>query len=246
MPWDFWLIFLVLGVLVPWRGRARLKRLLSQPPGGTKEKLTLYGATVAFQWAITVVVAWRAFARGLTSAEMGLARGLSADLFVASVVGAALLCTFQWFNLRRVGRASGPVIDLMRQLAEHLLPLKSVEFAPYCALAVTAGVCEEFLYRGFAMAALSRAGLATWMVVVLTSILFGFAHAYQGRGGMIGTGLLGLIFAVSRRFFSSLVPVMVWHAAVDVIAGVAGPRFLLGQRPAEEAGSTVTNGESNR
>jgi uncharacterized protein len=246
MPWDFWLIFLVLGVLVPWRGRVRLKRLLSQPPGGTKEKLVLYGATVAFQWIITVVVAWRAFARGLTAADMGLAQGFSAEIFVASVVGAALLCVFQWFNLRRVGRASGPVVDLMRQIAEHLLPRKSVEFAPYCALAVTAGVCEEFLYRGFAMAALSRAGLATWMVVVLTSILFGLAHAYQGRGGMIGTGLLGLVFAVSRRFFSSLGPVMVWHTAVDVIAGVAGPRFLLEQRPAEEAGTTVTNGESNR
>jgi len=246
MPWDFWLIFLVLGVLVPWRGRARLKRLLSQPPGGTKEKLVLYGATVAFQWVITMVVAWRAFARGLTSAEMGLARAFSADFFVASVVGAALLCTFQWFNLRRLGRASGPVVDLVRQLAEHLLPRKTVEFAPYCALALTAGVCEEFLYRGFAMAALSRAGLATWMVVVLTSILFGLAHAYQGRGGMIGTGLLGLVFAVSRRFFSSLGPVMVWHAAVDVIAGVAGPRFLLGQRSVENAESTVTNYESNR
>jgi uncharacterized protein len=246
MPWDFWLILFALGVLVPWRGRVRLKRLLSQPPGGTKEKLALYGVTVAFQWIITVMVAWRAFARGLTSAEMGLAGGFSVALWLASVAGTALLCTFQWFNLRRVGRASGAVVDLMRQLAERLLPLSSLEFAPYCALALTAGVCEEFLYRGFAMAALSRAGLATWTIVVLTSILFGLAHAYQGIGGMIGTGLLGLIFAVSRLFFSSLGPVMIWHAAVDVTAGVAGPRFLLRQRPAEEIGKTVTNVESDR
>jgi len=166
-----------------------------------------------------------------------LARGFSVELFVVTVVGAALLGTFQWFNLRRVGRASGPVVDLMRTLAERLLPLKPVEFAPYCALALTAGVCEEFLYRGFAMAALSGAGLAAWMIVVLTSILFGLAHAYQGRGGMIGTGLLGLIFAVSRLFFSSLGPVVIWHAAVDIIAGVAGPRFLLRQRLAEEPGT---------
>jgi uncharacterized protein len=206
----------------------------------------LYGATVAFQWVITAVVAWRAFARGLTFAEMGLARGFSGTLFAASVLGTALLCSFQWFNLRRVGRASGPAIELMRKIAERLLPLSPVEFAPFCALALTAGVCEEFLYRGFAMAALSRAGLATWMIVVLTSILFGLAHAYQGIGGMIGTGLLGLIFAVSRLFFSSLGPVMVWHAAVDVTAGVAGPRFMLRQRPAGEAEDKITNVESDR
>jgi len=246
MPWDFWLIFFVLGVLIPWRGRARLKRLLSQPPGGTKEKLALYGATVAFQWVIMVVVGWRAFARGLTPSDLGLARGFGAQLIAASAAGTALLSAFQWFNLRRIGRASGPVVDLMRKLAERLLPLKPVEFRAYCALALTAGVCEEFLYRGFAMAALTRAGLAMWMVVVLTSILFGLAHAYQGRGGMIGTGLLGLIFAVSRLFFSSLGPAMVWHAAVDVTAGVAGPRFLLQQRPDGELGATVTNAESNR
>ena len=246
MPWDFWIIFLVLGVLVPWRGRARLKLLLSQPPGGTKEKLALYGATVAFQWVIAMLVGWRAFARGLTPQEMGLAHGVSAKLLVASVVGTVLLCAFQWFNLRRLGRASGPVVDLMRKLAERLLPTNSVQFAPYCALAVTAGVCEEFLYRGFAMAALTRAGLATWLVVVLTSVLFGLAHAYQGRGGMIGTGLLGLVFALSKLALTSLGPVMVWHAAVDVTAGVAGPRFLVVKQSHEGDKETVlTNVESN-
>jgi membrane protease YdiL (CAAX protease family) len=245
MPWDFWIIFLVLGVLVPWRGRARLKRLLAEPPGGTKQKLALYGATVAFQWVIAVVVAWRALSRGLTPVEMALARGFRAELVTAGLVGAGLLCTFQWFNLRRVGRSSGPVLVLMRKLAERLLPRNATEFVPYCALAVTAGVCEEFLYRGFAMAALLRAGLATWLVVVATSVLFGLAHAYQGRGGMIGTGLLGLVFAVSRLFFSSLVPVMAWHAAVDVIAGIAGPRFLLLEQSDGERLETVTNVKSN-
>jgi len=245
MPWDFWLIFFVLGVLVPWRGRVRLKRLLSEPPGGTKQKLALYGATIGFQWVIAVAVAWRAFSRGLTSAEMAFARGFRVELVTAGLVGSGLLCAFQWFNLRRVGRSSGPVLELMRKLAERLLPRNLTEFVPYCALAVTAGVCEEFLYRGFAMAALSRAGLATWLVVVVTAILFGLAHAYQGRGGMIGTGLLGLLFAVSRLFFGSLIPVMIWHAAVDVIAGIAGPRFLLVQHSDGERLDTVTNVESN-
>lgn len=234
MPWDFWLIFFVLGVLVPWRGRVRLRHILLSPVTGTKEKLRLYGATIAFQWLLLGVVAWRALARGLTVAELGLARGADVGLISASVIGAALLCTFQWFNLRRMGRMNAPPVELMRKLAERLLPTKAVEFAPYCALAVTAGVCEEFLYRGFAMAALSRTVLPVWAVVVLSSILFGLAHAYQGRGGMVGTGLLGVLFAISRFFLNSLAPVMAWHAAVDITAGVAGPRFLVMQRDTAE------------
>jgi len=227
MPWDFWLIFIVLGVVIPWRGRARLRKILSMPASGTKEKLALYGATIAFQWLITAVVAWRAIARGLTARELGLAGRVSAELIAISVLGTALLCAFQWFNLRRVGRMSGPAPDLMRQLAERLLPLNSIEFAPYCALAATAGLCEEFLYRGFAMAALERAGTPAWSAVAVSSVLFGLAHAYQGRGGIVGTGFLGILFGCSRLLFLSLVPVVIWHAAVDVTAGVAGPKFLL-------------------
>ena len=169
----------------------------------------------------------RVLARGVTAAELGLARPLTLELVLLSVGGATLLGTFQGFNLRRISRMEGPTVDLMRKLAAHLLPTKPVEFGPYCGLAVTAGACEEFLYRGFAMAALTRAGISTWAVVVISSILFGLAHAYQGRRGIAGTAALGLVFAGSRLVFESLTPVIVWHAAVDIAAGIAGPRYLV-------------------
>jgi len=31
MPWDLWLVFFVLAVIEPWRGRARMKKLLAMP-----------------------------------------------------------------------------------------------------------------------------------------------------------------------------------------------------------------------
>ena len=227
MPWDFWLILFVLGVLIPWRGRLRLQHLLALPAVDTKEKLVLYGTTIAFQWVLTGIVVWRAFARGLTSADLGLARRIGWDLLLWSAVGTLLLGVFQWFNLRRVGRMSGAIPDFMRKLAERVLPSGLVEFVPYCALALTAGVCEEFLYRGFVMAALARAGLYPWAVVVISSIFFGLAHTYQGRSGVVGTTLMGFVFGIARLVLQSLLPVMVWHAAVDVAAGLAGPRYLL-------------------
>jgi membrane protease YdiL (CAAX protease family) len=230
MPWDFWLIFLVLGVVIPWRGRIRLQRLLAQPAVGTKEKLALYGSTIAFQWILLGVVAWRVLARGLTAAELGLAWRMTVELLFLSLAGAALLGAFQWFNLRRVARMTGPVPDFMRKLAERLLPSNPVEFAPYCALVLTAGVCEEFLYRGFAMAALSRAGIVPWAVVAISSLLFGLAHTYQGKSGILGTMLMGVVFGACRLAYQSLVPVMVWHSAVDLVAGITGPKYLLRDR----------------
>ncbi len=227
MPWDFWLIFLFLGVAVPWRGRVRLRRLLERPLIDTTEKLTLYAATIAFQWLMLGVVAWRAFARGLTPAELGLSGHLSLQITLGGVLGGMIIGGLQWLNLRRMGKMQGAAPDFMRKLASRILPHTLVELLPYLALAVTAGVCEEFLYRGFAMAALSRAGLSTWVVVLGTSVLFGLAHTYQGRAGILGTGVLGVLFAVARVQYSSLAPAMIWHTGVDIVAGIAGPKYLL-------------------
>jgi uncharacterized protein len=233
MPWDFWLIFLILSVVIPWRGRLRLRQLLARPAGGTKEKLVLYGSTIAFQWLLAGVVAWRALARGLGVAELGVARPFTSPMLLVTLAGAALVGTFQWFNLRRVGAMSGPVPDFMRKLTERVLPISAIEFGPYTALAITAGVCEEFLYRGFAMAALSRAGLAAWAVVLITSVLFGLAHTYQGKSGILGTTLMGVVFGIGRIWLQSLAPVIVWHSTVDIVAGIAAPKYL-SERPIEE------------
>lgn len=230
MPWDFWLIFLVLAVLIPWRGRARLRHLLAQPAVGTREKLVLYGGTIAFQWLLAGVVGWRAFSRGLTIAELGLACRLSGELLLTTLGGALVLAAFQWFNLRRISRMTGAVPEFMRNLASRILPATSIESVVYVALAVTAGICEEFLYRGFAMAALSRAGIVSWAVVLISSVLFGFAHTYQGKSGVFGTTLMGLAFGTARVAVQSLAPVTIWHSVVDIVAGIAGPKYLFTAR----------------
>ncbi len=233
MPWDFWLIFAFIGVVVPWRGRLRLRNLLALPSVGTKEKITLYATTMVFQWVLTIIVAWRALARGLTPKELGLSQINILEFLFPGLIGAVVLGGLHWLNLRRVGRMEGPAPELMRNIAKRVLPKNFVEFLPYVALAVTAGVCEEFLYRGFALAALSNVGLPTWLVVVLTSLLFGLAHTYQGKSGVAGTTLMGLVLGTFRILTESLVSVTIWHAVVDIVAGVAGQKYLL-QGPEKE------------
>ena len=226
MPWDIWLIFLVLGVILPWRGRVRVKKLLAMPQVSTMERLALYASTIAFQWFAVAVVAWRAWAHGFTAAQLGLTVQDRTRIFVASTVGAATIAALQWLNLRRVGRIPVEARGPLQALAERILPQSTMELFPYLALAITAGLCEEFLYRGFAMAVLVHAGLQAWAVVLLTSVLFGLAHSYQGRGGIVMTLLIGLVLGTSRIAYNSLVPAIFWHSAVDAVAGTAGPRYL--------------------
>jgi membrane protease YdiL (CAAX protease family) len=239
MPWDIWLIFFVLAVVLPWRGNARMKKLLEMPQVGTMERLVLYASTIAFQWLAVAVVGWRAWVHGYTASELGLTSHDKTKVLVAAIVGAATIAVLQWLNLRRVGKLPVRARGRFQTMAERILPQSTVELLPYLALAITAGLCEEFLYRGFAMAVLARTGLAIWAVVLLSSVLFGLAHVYQGRSGLVGTLVVGTVLGMARIGYDSLVPVICWHAALDIVAGVAGPRYLKSSGSPTEVGNRV-------
>lgn len=226
MHWDVWLLFFVLTVLLPWRGHARLRKLLATSEISSVERLSLYFSTMAFQWVLAAVVAWRAWAHHYTVAELGLLVRDPAPIASVSAIGTVLFVAFQWMNLRRIGRLQHETRGFLRTLADKILPKTWVETVPYLGLALTAGICEEFIYRGFVMATLCRVGLAGWATVAISSVMFGLAHLYQGRGGLVSTTIVGLVFGTARIAYHSLVPVTFWHAAIDAVAGIAGPRYL--------------------
>ena len=236
MSWDIALIFFFLAVILPWRGRAKMKKLLAIPQVTTMERLILYASTIAFQWLAAAVVAWRAWAHGYTSEQLGLVIHDKTRLLAVGLIGAAAIGVFQWFSLRRVAKLPAKRRGLLVAIATRIFPQSAVEFPPYLALAVTAGLCEEFLYRGFSMAVLTRAVLPVWAVVILSSIHFGLAHIYQGRGGAVATLVVGTVLGTVRIAYDSLIPVIVWHTALDVVAGIAGPRYLTAAlaEPAQE------------
>lgn len=227
MTWDFLLIFLFLTVMLPLRGRLRIRQLLAKPQVNSSERLSLYASTIVFQWLLVAVTAWRGWVRGLDAAQLGLAAPADGQLLLVSAAGTLFLGVLHWLNLRRIGHLSTELHGRLQAFAERVLPRTGVEMLLYFALSLTAAVCEEFLYRGFAMAALGRLGWPVWAIVAVTAAMFGLAHLYQGRSGVAGTCVLGVVFGVARIAYDSLVPVIIWHAVVDVIAGIAGHRYLL-------------------
>ena len=103
-----------------------------------------------------------------------------------------------------------------------LLPRTPAERRLFTVVGITAGVCEEWLYRGFLLAVVSAVagGLATWALVAVAAVAFGLAHAYQGSVGVITTGVLGGIMAALYLATGSLLLPVLLHAAIDL-------RFLL-------------------
>jgi membrane protease YdiL (CAAX protease family) len=230
IPWDFVLILLFLGVLVPWRGAARMKSLLSKPELTSTDRLSLYGSTILFQWLIVAVVAWRSVARTVSPVELGLTDRHSWLVMWTSLVLTGLLCSNQVVGLRRIARMPEGQRGSHFAITEKIMPRGSREILVFAALAYTAGLSEEFLYRGFVFMAFSRMAVnlnsPNTVAAILSSVLFSLAHLYQGRRGIITTFVVGMIFATIRIWTGSLIPVIAAHIGIDLVAGICVSRFL--------------------
>src|SRR5437016_3386977 len=116
MPWDFWLIFLFLSVILPWRGRARMRHLMTLTNVSARDRIWLYVSTVLFQWALAIVIGWRASARGFSLGELGITGVWTPTILLLAVVGALLIGVAHWMNLRRMARSNHPTVERLRAL----------------------------------------------------------------------------------------------------------------------------------
>lgn len=227
MPWDFALILLVLAVLVPWRGAARVRQLLALPMLSATDRLAVYASTMAMQWGVAALVGWRCFARGVGLQDLGLALPDAQTSAAAAVILPLVLAWTQLVSLRALARQPRERQGFLGEMARKLLPQDNLERLAFSGLAVTVALCEEFIYRGFAWAAIREASGGSELAALAgSSVLFGMAHAYQGRRGIVVTAVAGLIFGGVRMWTGSLLAPMAGHLVADLVTGIAAPRLL--------------------
>jgi membrane protease YdiL (CAAX protease family) len=230
IPWDFVLILLLLAVVIPWRGTVRMKRLMSLPETTATERLSLYGSTILFQWLLVLVVAWRCVARSVDLEELGLSASDPWRIAWISAALTVLLCLNQVVGLSKMSNLPPEKRGSVFAVSQRIMPRTSRELLVFAALACTAGISEEFLYRGFAFLAFVRMivnyGPPNATAAVLSSLWFAVAHAYQGRRGVITTFVVGIIFASIRIWTGSILPAMAAHFGIDLVAGLCFSRLL--------------------
>ena len=170
---------------------------------------------------------------GALATGLGLASGSLADLglswtsgtqtitwaLAATATGLALIGA-TWPIERRGPDGSGDFVL-------RLIPRTRREKRLFVSLSVAAGLGEEVAYRGYALSAIQLLVPGAWTAACLSSVAFGVLHAYQGPVGVFRTALIGLALAVPVLMTGSLVPGIIAHALIDVIAGLlVGPRMV--------------------
>jgi len=217
LNWITHTTFIIITALIPAISISGMQRLKRISDWGRMPDLTmnnLVSALLLWLMAIAASLIW--LYQGGDLLDLGLVKPGRSSWF--SILGITLLAIAAiYWATRRIKSSSGFRISFLESMEYviAILPRTRRERNSFFLLSVSAGVCEEILYRGFVFAYLASF-MDTLSVVVISSLLFGMAHSYQGFKGIPQTALVGLALAVLYVLTGSLWASMVLHAAIDL------------------------------
>jgi membrane protease YdiL (CAAX protease family) len=110
------------------------------------------------------------------------------------------------------------------------LPKTREQLAWGLAVSIAAGVFEEIAYRGYLIPYV-QTWLPGWTGVGAAALIFGLAHLYQGKAGMLMTTLLGGVFGYLFVATGSLILPIIVHVAVDMSAMITAWLVLKPRAP---------------
>jgi membrane protease YdiL (CAAX protease family) len=102
-----------------------------------------------------------------------------------------------------------------------LLPSTPVERVVWCAVAVSVGVAEEVVYRGYLASELARWTSSRAGGVLGQALLFALAHGEQGPSAMLRFFVYAVGLGALALARGSLVPGMLAHVGIDLVAGLS-------------------------
>lgn len=190
---------------------------------GRKTKLAMYKETIGFLWLPTSVLLMLLPFNIVSAESLGLTwqnswANWSGALLV--MVGLAYVC----WHIRSIRPGTPQYQQLFDAMQPHswLMPANKRELYWFtCGVSMSAGICEELLFRGFFLAVFAEP-LGVWVSLVLGSFLFGLCHLYQGWANVLRTGVIGLVLGIIYVFTESLWVVIALHALMDIFGGVLG------------------------
>ncbi len=101
-----------------------------------------------------------------------------------------------------------------RAMAPHTVAERTI----WVLVAVSVGVSEELVYRGYLQKQLGAFTGRASLGVILQACLFAVAHANQGARGAAIIGAYGLVFGIVAAWRQSLAAVILCHVAIDMMA----------------------------
>jgi membrane protease YdiL (CAAX protease family) len=193
---------------------------------GERAKHARYARSMLILWAMTWLAIYALSLWGQRPADVGW-RAPTEPALVPYLYVFVFIAVLAIAALRRPRLPDAQYSERIRLIA----PMTRSDWAWFVPVAISAGICEEFLYRGYALHVVGQLTHSIFLGVVFSTAAFGLAHLYQGWRGVVGTTVFGLFFALIVVFFQSLWPCMIAHALQDLIGGAIVSKRLRAMPP---------------
>jgi membrane protease YdiL (CAAX protease family) len=229
---------LILLLLIPWQSVKGIRLLDQAVLHDPDARASFYRSAIASQWVLailTLAILWNAdadYVRKLFTLT------LSPDSLL--VVGLATLAVMSQSPLIPAIRRQMERSETIRRTIyplRNILPRTETEKSLWISVSMTAGICEEVLFRGFLFYyAQAVFGLESTGAIALSTAIFAIGHLYQGTQNMIRVAVVGAILGIVFAATQTLIFCIALHAFLDL-----GALFMSDFVPADEPSKPTTD-----
>lgn len=178
--------------------------------------LPLYFSILALEWGWVATVRGAVHNKGLALWDVIGGRWRSwKDVFLDAVISIPFLAVWEgsaWLMHQILGPDSAKSVGT-------ILPRSWLEIGLWIAVSISAGICEEIVFRGYFQKQLAAYTGSVAVAVVLQGILFGVGHSYQGLKQMTLISVLGILYGAFAAWRQNLRVNMIAHAWTDIWSG---------------------------
>jgi len=220
------------GLLAPWWHTGVLIAVLllaslngtrgKHPLAAGGNKLPQYLWTMFWEWMLVGFI-WLGIRKRVRLRELIGGRWATWEDFFLDVVYAAAFWGCALFVLGGTAKLmhldQGGKVESMRRSLGFLTPGTKLELAVWFCVSSTAGFCEEIIFRGYLQRQFAAITKSTLAGVLLSALVFGASHGYEGIARMVLIAIYGLMFGLLAWWRGSLRPGMMAHAWHDSLSG---------------------------
>lgn len=173
----------------------------------------LFIIITASEWIIFAFCMWRSSPEFGFYIRRSIQRGGSSivgDIVAVLLLGAATVLGAP-LVIHLLGKTGWSSTEGMR-------PRNGAEIVLWIVMALTAGVCEETVYRGYLQRQFSAWTGSTAAGVMIQAVIFGLSHAYQGVKYVLLIIVIGCLYGVAAVVRRGLRANMICHALLDIAA----------------------------
>ncbi|MGH1435810.1 MAG: CPBP family intramembrane glutamic endopeptidase [Lewinella sp.] len=230
LHWSDHLLFIIVGIIIPLRTVLGTQPQLANMRFNTRMKIQLYWGNNLWLWLLCGAVAGVWWFNDRSWELIGLKSELQWPTGWPLIVFAVFALLYVWDTISEVNSQQHREMTAENLQSElGFLPTTGYEYFHFIFLALTAGICEEFIFRGYFIRyfqCLLGSEETYTLAILLPALIFGVVHFYQGWRAVVKITAMAIMFGYVFVHTGSLWVLMMVHAVIDLLGGLIAWQLL--------------------